>query len=372
MKFSSKSTIFITAGGTGGHMYPAESLTWELKKIGWNVILVTDKRGKFFLNSFPPDLQIFTQQIIPLNFKNPLKSILSIYLLSKSIINSLCLLLLYKPNLVIGFGGYPTFPTILAAKCFGFKIILHEGNAVLGRVNKFFSKKVDAIACSFWPTIAPIGSKIYFTGNPIRREILAKKSKPFSLPVTGKLNLVVIGGSQGANFFSKIIPSAISKLSISLKKRIYITHQVRSSDCENLKKKYEKLDIRSNVKTFFDNIEDIFSNAHLIIARAGASTISEGLFFGRPLILIPINNSILDHQEINAKLLSKKDAAICICEDECTDTYLAMKITKIFSDYKFARKLSYNAKNMAVPQASLNLKEVIIKTSNGEKIESKN
>ncbi|MFL2802410.1 MAG: undecaprenyldiphospho-muramoylpentapeptide beta-N-acetylglucosaminyltransferase [Paracoccaceae bacterium] len=369
---STKSTILITAGGTGGHIYPAESLAWELSKVGCDVIIISDERGKKFIKAFPPNIRIFIQNIKSLNFKNPLKILFSICLLLKGVLYSSYLLIIHKPSLVVGFGGYPTFPTILAAKLFGIKIVLHEGNAVLGRVNKLFSRKVNAIACGFWPTIAPSGSNLYFTGNPLRNNILSKKTKSFKLPFNGKLNLVVIGGSQGANFFSKIVPDSVSKLSIPLKERIHIIHQARSSDCQYLKKKYKKMAIKSDVKNFFYNIEDIFSDAHLIIARAGASTISEVLFFGKPLILIPIKNSIFDHQKLNASLLANKDAAFCIQENECTSDYLAMKISKILSDNKLAIKLSNNAKNMAVPEASLNLKEIILKIFNGEVVEFKN
>ena len=156
------------------------------------------------------------------------------------------------------------------------------------------------------------------------------------------------------------------------KKRIHIFHQARSSDCKKLKKEYQKLGIKSEVENFFYNIENIFSDAHLIIARAGASTISEVLFFGKPLILIPIRNSIFDHQRLNANILSVKEAAFCIDEKEYTSDYLANKISKILLDNKLANKLSSNAKNLAVPEASLNLKDIVLKIVNGDIIEFKN
>ena len=371
IKTSAGYTILITAGGTGGHIYPAESLALEFNKINWSVIFITDRRGRKFINCFPPNVKIYTQEIISLNLRNPFKFIVSIFLLCKSILNSLYLLFFYKPNLVVGFGGYPTFPTILTATFFGFKIILHEGNAVLGRVNKFFSRKADVIACSFWPMRDSIGVNMVFTGNPIRSGLLEKKFKPFNLPTKGNLNLVVIGGSQGAKFFSNIVPDSISHLSTSLKKRIFITHQAKSDDCEDLKNKYDKMGVRSSVESFFNNIEEIFSTSHLIIARAGASTISEAMFFGRPLILIPIKNSIFDHQKLNAEVLSKKGAAFCIDEEECNYIKLAYKINKILTDNKLATLLSTNAKSIAIPEASSNLKKIVLKTFNGENIESK-
>ncbi len=370
--FFIKKTILITAGGTGGHIFPAECLASEFNKIGWSVIFISDKRGSRFIKNFPPDIKIFIQDVVSINFRNPFKLLLSIYMLLKGFFYSSYLLISHKPCVVVGFGGYPTFPTILAAKIFHFKIVLHEGNAVLGRVNKFFARKANAVACGFWPTIAPNGSKLFFTGNPLRNNILSKKNKLFKLPRNGKLNLVVVGGSQGANFFSKIVPVSVSKLSTSLKKRVHVFHQARSSECQILIKEYQKLGIKSEVKNFFYNIEDILSDAHLVIARAGASTISEVLFFGKPLILIPIRNSIFDHQRLNANILSVKEAAFCIDEKECTSNYLAMKISKILLDYKLANKLSSNAKNLSVPEASLNLKEIVLKIFNGDVIEFKN
>ena len=369
---SPKNTIVITAGGTGGHMYPAESLVWEFNKSGWNIIVISDLRGSKFLKNFPDNIKVYIQNVVSLNFKNPFFLIYSIYLLIKGIFFSSYLVLLYKPSVVVGFGGYPTFPTIFSAKFFGFKVVLHEGNAILGKVNRYFCKKVNTVACGFWPTIAPSGSKLYFTGNPIRTKILSKRIKPYKFSSSGSLNIVVIGGSQGANLFSQIIPESITKLPVYIKKRVNISHQARSSDCQNLKKIYARIGINSDVRSFFDNIEDIFSNAHLIIARAGASTISEVLFFGRPLILIPIRNAIFDHQKLNASILSNKEAAFCINEDECENNYLSKKILEILTNKKLAIKLSSNAKSMAVPEASLKLKELILKNLNGEMIEFKN
>ena len=216
--FLIKKTILITAGGTGGHIFPAECLAWEFNKIGWDIVFISDKRGSKFVKNLPSDIKIFIQDVESLNFRNPFKLLSSIYMLLKGFFYSSYLLIIYRPCVVVGFGGYPTFPTILAAKIFRFKVVLHEGNAVLGRVNKFFSKKANAVACGFWPTIAPSGSKLFFTGNPLRNNILLKETKLFKLPRNGKLNLVVIGGSQGANFFSKIVPVSVSKLSMSLKK----------------------------------------------------------------------------------------------------------------------------------------------------------
>ena len=364
----SKKTIFLTAGGTGGHMFPAEALAWEFYENGWCVIFITDHRGKNFMKTFPPDLIFFIQKTVPLKFKNPFKLFLSLYSLALSILNSTYLLIKYNPSVVVGFGGYPTFPTIFSAYLLRFKTIIHEGNVILGKVNKFFSRRVDLIACSFWPTIVPKGAKIFLTGNPIRKAILTKNTKSFQLPSVGTLKIVVVGGSQGASFFSEIIPLSINKLSNSLKKRLHVIHQARSSDCFKLTKQYDEIGIKSTVEYFFNNIEDIFSEANLIITRSGASTISEVLFFGRPLILIPIKNSIYNHQKLNALALVKKNAALCIDQDHCTSCNLAEKISQILSNDELAIKLAKNSKKMFIPNASLNLKLAILKILNGEKV----
>ena len=169
-----KPVLLIAAGGTGGHMFPAQALAWEFQKLGWRVVLVTDKRGARFSETFPPEITKFVQNSSSLRFRDPIRIPKAIYLIFASIFQAFWVFMRLKPKVVIGFGGYPSFAAILIAKVLNVKSILHEQNAVLGRVNRIFSKSVGAVACSFWPTKAPPGTIMRFTGNPIRNTVINK------------------------------------------------------------------------------------------------------------------------------------------------------------------------------------------------------
>ena len=360
-----KPVLLIAAGGTGGHMFPAQALAWEFQELGWNVVLVTDKRGEKFSKTFPPKSIKFIQSSATLSFKNPLRMPKALCLILVSILQASWVFIKIRPKVVIGFGGYPSFASILIAKVFKIKSIIHEQNAVLGRVNKFFSKSVTAVACSFWPTQAPSGTTMYFTGNPIRNTVVDKGPSIFNLPLTGPLNLVVIGGSQGAKIFSRLLPEAVETLPVKLRNRLRITHQARLPDCRELRHSYEKLGVKATVEDFFQNVERIFSSAHLIVARAGASTIAEVLFLGRPLLLVPIPFSLGDHQKRNAQRISDMGAAICLEQKGLTGKRLAREIRYILTSRRLAHDLANTAAKKATPQAIKNLKDLIISVSEG-------
>ena len=361
--------LLIAAGGTGGHMFPAQALAWEFEKEGWKVILITDPRGEKFSSTFPTSITKFVQTSATLKLNDPIGIPKAMIILLGSIIKSFCIFIELKPRAVIGFGGYPSFASLLVARVLNVKTVVHEQNAVLGRVNKLFSKRVNAVACSFWPTDAPVNAKKYFTGNPIRHDIMATHKITFDLPLTGILNLVVIGGSQGASFFSKVVPEAIECLPLKLKTRLRITQQARKEDCKKLENNYEKIGVDTTVEDFFQDIGTIFSRAHLIIARAGASTISEVLFFGKPLILIPIPNSFDDHQKINAQRVAQLGAAIQLDQENSTGKQLAEKINSILGNQNLAQKLAKKALRNSNPRAIIKLKEIVLKIAEGNIVE---
>ena len=360
-----KPVLLIAAGGTGGHMFPAQALAWEFKKLGWSVVLVTDKRGARFSDTFPPEVTKFVQNSSSLRFRDPLRIPKAIYLICSSIFQAFYVFMRLKPRVAIGFGGYPSFAAILIAKVLNVKSILHEQNAVLGRVNRIFSRRVDAVACSFWPTKAPPGTIMRFTGNPIRNTLINKNIPSFYLPSKGPLNLVIIGGSQGARIFSKIVPEAVELLPKTLTNRFKIFQQARLEDRNELEKKYKEIGVSSTVEDFFQNIEKIFSSAHLIIARAGASTIAEVLFFGKPLLLIPIPFSLGDHQKLNAQRISDLGAAICLEENTLTGLQLAKKISAILENQRLAHNLAKAASKNARPQAIQSLRDLVLDVSEG-------
>ena len=357
--------LLIAAGGTGGHMFPAQALAWEFEKEGWKVILITDPRGEKFSSTFPTSITKFVQTSATLKLNDPIGIPTAISILLGSIIKSFFIFIELKPKAVIGFGGYPSFASLLVARALNVKTVVHEQNAVLGRVNRFFAKKVNAVACGFWPTDAPANAKLYFTGNPIRHDIMATHKIMFDLPLTGFLNLVVIGGSQGASFFSKVVPEAIEFLPLKLKTRLRITQQARKEDCKKLEKNYEKIGVETTVKDFFQDIGTIFSKAHLIIARAGASTISEVLFFGKPLILIPIPNSFGDHQKINAQRVAQLGAAIQLDQENSTGKQLARNIKSILGNQNLAKNLAKKASRNSNPRAIIKLRDVVLKIAEG-------
>ena len=360
-----KPVLLIAAGGTGGHMFPAQALAWEFRQLGWKVVLLTDKRGARFLGTFPTDIYKFVQNSTTLRFTDPIRIPKTLFLISVSIFKAFWVFMKLKPKIVIGFGGYPSFPAILVAKMLNIRFMVHEQNAVLGRVNKLFSRSVEVVACSFWPTQAPKGATMCFTGNPIRNSIIDKGHSSFDLPLSGPLNLVVIGGSQGANVFSRVVPQAIESLPAKIRVRIRIMQQARSEDCEKLKKNYKKLGVKATVKDFFQNIESILSCAHLVIARAGASTIAEVLFFGKPLLLIPIPVSFGDHQKLNAQRISELGAAIWLEENNLSGKQLAKEINAILSNQKLAHALAEAAHGAATPQAIGKLRDLVLNVFEG-------
>ncbi len=361
-----KPVLLIAAGGTGGHMFPAQALAYEFQELGWNVVLVTDKRGIKFTKSFPEGVIKFVQRSSSLKFGDILSFPKAAFLISVGLFQALWIFNKIKPTVVIGFGGYPSFSAMLISRVLNIKAMAHEQNAVLGRVNRFFSRSVRVVACSFWPTKAPKGTVTYFTGNPIRNNILDHDHSDFELPLAGSLNVVVIGGSQGASIFSRVIPEAIEFLPLKLKSRLRIVQQARLGDCINLEKVYERLGVNATVKDFFQNIEYILSSAHLVIARAGASTIAEVLFIGRPLLLVPISDSIGNHQKANAQRISDLGAAILLEEKDLTGKKLSIEINSILTDQKLAQSLATNAVKNSTPDAIKKLRDLVLNILEGD------
>lgn len=300
------SHIVLAAGGTGGHMFPALALAEELLERGHKVALITDKRGLKYRKLFK-GVKIYEVNGATLAGKGLLGKIAAIPKIIGSVFEAKSLLKMLKPGTVIGFGGYPSFPTIRAARSLKIPTCLHEQNAVLGKVNRMMAKSVDAVALSFEETQKTKWEKYNFvavTGNPVRKEVV--EIGDLYYPTLGDdriFRILVIGGSQGAKIFSEVVPQAISTLPRASQRRLQVTQQCREEDIEAVRELYADTKIAVELTTFIDDLPNCMRWSHLVIGRAGASTISELTTAGRPAILVPYPHATDDHQTANAREL---------------------------------------------------------------------
>jgi UDP-N-acetylglucosamine--N-acetylmuramyl-(pentapeptide) pyrophosphoryl-undecaprenol N-acetylglucosamine transferase len=323
--------ILLAAGGTGGHLHGAQSVALELDSQGCNVYLLTDRRVESLIKGFKLDnikevsSASFTNERI---YKWPLVFARLLF----GFVSSLIWIKKFKPKLVIGFGGYPTVPVILAAKVFGLKIIIHEQNMILGRANKLLANLADIITLGFIDASGVSDKhrdKTSFSGNPIRHELINTINPYKVFSGSGKFMLIIFGGSQGASFFSKTIPASLKMLSSKKRLSLEVFHQVRPEEVQNIKNFYNSNKIIAEVSCFFDNLPALLNSSHLIISRSGASTVSEIAAIGRPAIFIPLPHSIDNDQKLNASLLEKSGQAIVQKEKEANSDWFYKTIDKL-------------------------------------------
>ncbi len=326
-------TVVLAAGGTGGHVYPAEALAEDMKERGCKAVLITDKRTadyKGVLGTLERHTiragtlgRRFTDKIIA--FTDIAIGVLQAYNILKRI----------EPDVVVGFGGYPSFPTLYAARVLGIPTIIHEQNSVLGRANRMLLKHAAAVATSFPDTRyidERYASKTVLTGNPVRAAIRVLNSVPYpELAQDGNIRILVTGGSQGATIFSQIVPAAIAALPGNLRSRIRVDQQCRKEDVETTRTVYAELNVSADVSAFFTDIPARLASAHLVIARAGASTIAELTAAGRPSILVPLPTSMDNHQYHNASALEEKGGAWVIPQEGFTAAALSNRIEAFLS-----------------------------------------
>ena len=349
--------ILLATGGTGGHIFPALALKATLEKHGFNVKVTADSKFSKF-HPFDSD-HIF---IPSANFSNKKLSALcsSLFTIAKGLLKSLWLIYKYKPDIVIGFGGYASFPTMLAAIKFNKEIILHEANTVIGKVNKILLCRARYITTGFKEIHGiqeKYRDKIIYTGNPIRTEILTASSKK-STASKDKLSILIIGGSQGAKIFSKLIPDAIINLPKTLKDKLYIYQQAKTEDIAPIQKKYAKEGIDCEIKAFFSDMNKKFSNSNLVIARAGASTISELIAFNLPAIFIPYPSAADNHQYYNAKAIMDIGGAWIVDETPNSHVQLLKIIKSIDKDHAILNKYSTALKPLH-QNASENIVQIV-------------
>lgn len=304
-----KGTILLSAGGTGGHLFPAEALAHELASRGWSVHLATDERAQKYASSFPAAGLHVIKSATP-SGKNPVKLVKAMFTLVQGGLQARKLIAAIKPAAVVGFGGYPTIPPLVAASGV-VPTLIHEQNAVMGRANKFLSSRVTKIAGGFLKSEGPLAGKIVETGNPVRPAVIENTGKRY-VPSTGDapFNIVVFGGSQGAQYFSKTFPEALARLPEAVRKRLVVTQQARPEDEADAKALYEGIRVKAEVSPFFSDLPKRIAEAHLVLARSGASTVSEIAAIGRPAILVPYPHALDHDQAANAAALEAQGGAM--------------------------------------------------------------
>ena len=306
-KENKKQVILIATGGTGGHIFPALSIISQQKFDRY--LIITDRRGKNYFTKFLDEkninAQMYVQKVISPSQKLIINKFISLFYFGISFLKSIVLVIKHKPDIAIGFGGYPSISPILAAKFFGIDTIIHEQNAVVGRANKLLSHISNLVALSFKDTknIRSYKNFIY-SGNPVRDEFYKIGKTKYELPKNkNKLNILIYGGSLGASFFSEYVTSIFCSMPEEIKKRIKIIQQVRKEDFQKVQDKYFQNKIECELNVFFENIFTKFSLAHLVITRAGGSTVAEIITSKKPAILVPYPNSLDNHQSENSQII---------------------------------------------------------------------
>jgi UDP-N-acetylglucosamine--N-acetylmuramyl-(pentapeptide) pyrophosphoryl-undecaprenol N-acetylglucosamine transferase len=330
-----KASIMLAAGGTAGHLFPALALSEALGRRGVDIDLMSDERADKYGVGFPAR----SVHIVPsatASPSNPLKAAAAAITLSRGIASAARTLGEIGPQVVIGFGGYPTFPPLMAAKLRGIPTIIHEQNAVLGRANKMLAKRVDRIATSFLVTKyldGPLLEKVRHTGNPVRSIVLDAARYAYVPPAAdGPIGLLVFGGSQGARFLSNTVPPALASLPVHLRSRLQVVQQARPEDVPAVEAAYRYSGIASQVAPFFTDLPSRMAWAHLVIGRAGASTITELTVIGRPSILVPLPHALDNDQLENATRLAESGGAWCIEERDLDVGRLTAALTEALMD----------------------------------------
>ena len=358
--------ILIAAGGTGGHLFPAEALASVLTRRGLTVDLVTDERATRYGSKFPARAtHIVASETV--RSRNPLSLARTALMLGVGFVQAYALIFRLKPRLVIGFGGYPTVPPLYAATMRRVPTMLHEQNGVMGRANRMLAGRVSAIATGFegvFDSDPALAAKAVHTGNPIRTAVLAAASTPYDVPVPdGSLRLLVFGGSQGARIMADLVPPAIERLEPGLRSRLSIVQQARDEDIDRVTDAYARLGVSAEVASFFPDLPARMANAQLVISRSGASTVAELAAIGRPGILLPLPHALDQDQLANAKLLEKAGGAVCLTQDGLTHDRFAAQIAALVNEPGRLAVMAQASKSAGTIDASERLADLVMKTA---------
>lgn len=362
-----KGVILLCAGGTGGHLFPAEALAHELRKRNWTIHLITDKRAQQYTENFPA-LQTHVIEAASPSGANPFKILKAVFKLMSGMRESKALISALKPHAVIGFGGYPTVPPLMAAAG-KVPTMIHEQNAVAGRANKMLAKRVTMIAGGFLKAEGEFAGKIIETGNPVRPAVKQASVHAYQpISAEGPIIIVIFGGSQGAQFFSKTIPAALAKLPENIRTRIQLTQQARPEDEAEARAAYAAIGVKADVSPFFSDLPARISDAHLVMARSGASTVSEVAAIGRPAIFVPYPHALDHDQAANAAALEAVGGAKVMRQADLDADIIAAEFERLFQSPDELSKMAAAAKAAGKPQADILLADLTEAIASGKTV----
>ena len=357
----------VAAGGTGGHLFPAEALAEALSRRGWRIVLATDARGARFAEAFPAEERI---GLSAATFRkgDPVGMVRAGLQIGQGVIQARAAFRRLGPAAVVGFGGYPSLPAMLAAFSMRIPTVIHEQNAVMGRANRLLAPRVSAVACAF-PTLnkAPpsVARRAVVVGNPIRPPVRALFDEAYQRP-SRTVHLLITGGSQGARLLSELPPMAVQLLPEALRARLKVHQQTRTDCLETARKGYAEAMVDAEIAPFFRDMAGRLSQAHLVIGRAGASTCCEIAVAGKPAILVPLKLALDDDQGQNARLLANAGAAEIIAEDDLTPESLAAALQRLLGHPADLARMAAAARSVAVPDAAEKLADVVERTAAGD------
>jgi UDP-N-acetylglucosamine--N-acetylmuramyl-(pentapeptide) pyrophosphoryl-undecaprenol N-acetylglucosamine transferase len=361
-------SIILAAGGTGGHLFPAFALAQELGRRSIPVDLITDMRGDRYGADFPARA-VYRVPSATVTGRSIAGGAKAGWVIARGIAAAVRLLGSIKPGAVVGFGGYPAFPPIVAARLRRIPTILHEQNAVLGRANRMLAPQVSAIATSFEHTKYLEGAALArarMTGNPVRDQVVGWATQSYRPPNRdGPFCLLVFGGSQGARFFADAVPAALAHLPPEVRTGLFVVQQCREEDLQRVERAYDRAGVRAHLAAFFPNLPEEMARAHLVLARSGASTVAELTVMGRPSILVPLPHAVDNDQLQNATRLAEFGAAWCMPQAELTPERLSETVSRLWTSPQALTDAAAAAKRQGRPDAVVRLADLVEEIAGG-------
>lgn len=350
----------LSAGGTGGHLFPAQALGKELMSRGWDVHLATDTRASHFLAGFD-GIDVHEIRSATPSVRSPVKAIRAVMSLAGGTFASWRLIKRIKPSVFVGFGGYPTTPPGVAAAFSKVPVVLHEANATPGRANRFLARFASAYARSLPGSAVGKNAVDAETGNPVRQAVLDAR-RPYVPPTAPeKLNLLIFGGSQGAQVFSQLLPDALALLDPTERARIVLTLQVRADDMTACEARLKDISVCADLAPFFADLPERIAKAHYVIGRAGASTVSELAVLGRPALLVPYPHALDHDQAANADVLAQAGGATVVVQAELTPQVLATRLSELLNNPGQLSSMASAAAAIGRPEATQHLADLVVK-----------